>query len=171
MTLIKRIKLLCTQAGITISKIERELNFGRGSIYNWDKNSPSVDKVQKVAGYFNVSIDYLLGLEVKKKMNKNDEPFTQKEVSFTYPIIVNSIKRKKSFFESDVKKHAKVLLDEIKNDTSTYGEVEEVLLDYENVETHSVKSKIFLVVIEEAKSQLHEEVSAITHMCDHAESN
>lgn len=38
-----------------------ELGLGKNSITRWDENKPSVDRVQKVADYFGVSVDYLLG--------------------------------------------------------------------------------------------------------------
>lgn len=57
-----RIKELCNRRGITISKLESDLGFGNSSIKKWERtSSPSVDKVIKVANYFDVSCDYLLG--------------------------------------------------------------------------------------------------------------
>lgn len=57
-----RIKELCSRKNITISKLESELGFGNSSIKKWEKSSsPSIDKILKVAKYFDVSIDYLLG--------------------------------------------------------------------------------------------------------------
>lgn len=60
--LYERIKQLCNRHGITITKLESDLGFGNSSIKKWEKvSSPSVDKIIKVASYFDVSIDYLLG--------------------------------------------------------------------------------------------------------------
>lgn len=59
-SIVKNIQKLCREHGISIPKIEREFGFGNGSLYNWDKNSPSIDRLQKVAEYFNVSIDYIV---------------------------------------------------------------------------------------------------------------
>lgn len=62
-TLYERIKELCYKHDITIAKLESELNFGNSSIKKWEKSSsPSVDKIVKVASYFDVSIDYLMGI-------------------------------------------------------------------------------------------------------------
>lgn len=58
--MLENIQRLCNQRNVTIAQLERDLGFGRGSIYKWDKNSPSIDKVQKVAEYFEVSTDFLL---------------------------------------------------------------------------------------------------------------
>jgi len=60
--LYNRIKELCSQKGISISKLESDLGFGNASIRKWEKtSSPSVDKIVKIASYFDVSVDYLLG--------------------------------------------------------------------------------------------------------------
>lgn len=60
--LYTRIKELCGKRGITITQLESDLGFGNSSIKKWrTTTSPSVDKVVKIAAYFDVSIDYLLG--------------------------------------------------------------------------------------------------------------
>jgi len=46
---------------MTVAQLERELGFSNGSIAKWERTSPSIDKVQKVADYFGVSIDYIQG--------------------------------------------------------------------------------------------------------------
>lgn len=60
MSLVENIKSLCSKIGTSIPKLEKQLGLSRGSIYNWDKNSPSIDKLEKVANFFKVSVDYLL---------------------------------------------------------------------------------------------------------------
>jgi transcriptional regulator with XRE-family HTH domain len=69
MLLVAKIKILCEQKGITLTELERKVGIGRSTIRNWDKSSPTTDKLQKVADYFNVSIDYLLGRDYE---NRND---------------------------------------------------------------------------------------------------
>lgn len=60
--LYMRIKELCAKKNMSITKLETELGFGNSSINKWEKTcSPSIDKILKVAKYFDVSIDYLLG--------------------------------------------------------------------------------------------------------------
>jgi len=59
-SLVENIKSLCKQFGTTIPKLGSELGFGKGAIYNWDTNSPSIDKVQKVADFFGVTINRVL---------------------------------------------------------------------------------------------------------------
>jgi len=60
MSLVERIQGLCSKNNTTLIGLEREIGLGRGTIRNWDTNSPSIDKVQKVADFFDVSIDEIL---------------------------------------------------------------------------------------------------------------
>lgn len=60
--LYQRIKELCIEKGISVNKLESDLGVGLSSIQKWKStHSPSVDKIIKVATYFDVSVDYLLG--------------------------------------------------------------------------------------------------------------
>ena len=61
MTTFERVKLLADKQKISIVELEERLGFSRNSLYAWKRNNPSSDKLQKVADYFNVSTDYLLG--------------------------------------------------------------------------------------------------------------
>lgn len=65
MSLVERIQTLCSSKSTTLIGLERQVGLGRGTIRKWDESSPSVDKLKKVADYFNVSTDYLLGREYK----------------------------------------------------------------------------------------------------------
>lgn len=67
MTTFDRVKKLCEEQKISIVELEEKLNFSRNSLYSWKKNNPSSDKLEKVADYFDVSTDYLLGRTDKKR--------------------------------------------------------------------------------------------------------
>lgn len=54
-----RIKELCKKKGTTITALEREIGIAKGSICKWENHEPSGDKLQKVADYFDVTIDYI----------------------------------------------------------------------------------------------------------------
>ena len=60
--MVEIIKELCNKQGISVLQLERELGIAHG-IHRWDVNKPSIDKVQRVADYFGVSIDYLVSDE------------------------------------------------------------------------------------------------------------
>lgn len=61
MSLVDRIKKLCTTRKVTVAEVERKTGISNGQIRRWDTSSPKTENVQKVADYFNVSVDYLLG--------------------------------------------------------------------------------------------------------------
>ena len=59
--LVLRIRNLCKENGISMRKLERENGFGNGLVSKWSHSSPSVAYLQRVAKYFGVSINFLLG--------------------------------------------------------------------------------------------------------------
>lgn len=63
MSLYKNVKTICANRNISVRMLENSLGFPRSSICKWDTNTPSVDKVKKVADYFGVSIEYFLSEE------------------------------------------------------------------------------------------------------------
>lgn len=60
MTLKERVKALADERGISLPVLESELGFGNSTIVKWDKSIPNAEKLNSVAKYFNVSMDYLL---------------------------------------------------------------------------------------------------------------
>lgn len=80
MDLLERVKSLSKQQGISLNKLEERLDFPRGYMYTWKKKTPGVDRIQKVADFFDVSTDYLLGRTDNPKLSKADEIDIQKTV-------------------------------------------------------------------------------------------
>ena len=60
MTLKDRVKALAQERGISLPALESELGFGNSTIVKWDKSTPNADKLNAVAKFFNVSMNYLL---------------------------------------------------------------------------------------------------------------
>ena len=60
MSIYQNVKTACLEFNITVSALEKELNFPRSSICKWDKNTPGIDKVKAVADYFQKPIEYFL---------------------------------------------------------------------------------------------------------------
>ncbi|MDE7440172.1 MAG: helix-turn-helix domain-containing protein [Clostridia bacterium] len=60
----ERIKLLRNEAGIGQNKLAKDLQVSNASISYWEtaKQEPTAEAIFKIAQYFNVSADYLLGL-------------------------------------------------------------------------------------------------------------
>lgn len=57
----EKIKELCKKQGISLNQLEDKLGFSQNYIYSMKKGNPKVENLQKIADYFNVSTDYLLG--------------------------------------------------------------------------------------------------------------
>ena len=66
MTTYDVIAELCKKNNLAITALERELGFGRGSIGKLRTGSTTLERLQKIADYFGVSVDYLLGKTDKK---------------------------------------------------------------------------------------------------------
>lgn len=60
MTIKERIKELCKNKNISLNKLEQELDFAKGYISKLDKSTPNAKKMQLIADYFKVSVDYLM---------------------------------------------------------------------------------------------------------------
>lgn len=60
MTLRGIIKKLCKDKGISVNKLEAELGFAKGYVSKLDKSKPNSAKLQQIADYFGVSLDYLM---------------------------------------------------------------------------------------------------------------
>lgn len=85
MNVAQRVKELCDSKNITFAELERAVGLSNGQIRRWDKVSPRSESLQRVADYFNVSMDYLSGRESYEDMkikqarrNFNDEGETEK---------------------------------------------------------------------------------------------
>lgn len=72
MSIYLRIKELANEHNMSISELERTLNLSNGSISKWSKSAPNSKYIIKIANYFNVSTDYLLGRTNKRKLDKTD---------------------------------------------------------------------------------------------------
>lgn len=67
------LKDLCSERGTTITGLTAELGISRSNVTNWKNGSvPKSDIIGKIANYFNVSADYILGNEQKKEASTFD---------------------------------------------------------------------------------------------------
>lgn len=57
------VKDLAAARKISIAELERTLQIANGTISKWDKQNPSIIPLTKIANYFNVTTDYLIGRE------------------------------------------------------------------------------------------------------------
>lgn len=57
--IVKNIKRLCEEHNTSLWALERATGIGNGVIARWDKATPRIDGLQKVADYFGVTLDEL----------------------------------------------------------------------------------------------------------------
>lgn len=77
---IKKIIDLINKKGISKNKLLLDLGLNKNSFVNWEKRgtSPSGETLSKIASYFNVTTDYLLGNDTNEKEN----PATDRQLKF-----------------------------------------------------------------------------------------
>lgn len=117
MTLTKRIKELCTKKKVTFAEIERSIGLSNGQIRRWDKVSPRISTLEKVADYFQVSVDFLLGRTSISNYQKYNE--VAEENNSTYPLVEKDIahdKRMGQAVYTDIEQRIGELIKSLSND-------------------------------------------------------
>lgn len=95
MTSVERVKCICKERRIPISKLEKELGFSNGYIGQLKKGIFPADRLKKIADYLEVSIDYLMTGE-KKEVSTTKAELTAKderEIGRDLDRIMNEIKK------------------------------------------------------------------------------
>ncbi|UUW40215.1 repressor protein [Bacillus phage B13] len=82
MSIFQRVKDLATDRGLSIAELERKLNFSPNTLYKLKSQKPSIDRIEAIAKYFDVSTDYILGRTDKKywELTDKDEKDIQKKL-------------------------------------------------------------------------------------------
>lgn len=63
-----RLKALCDEKGVKLTKLVEELGMSRGNMSRWKSGGvPKSDTLHALADRLGVSVDYLLGVEEKKE--------------------------------------------------------------------------------------------------------
>lgn len=65
----ERIMKLIEHNKLNVAETERRANLSQGQIRRYNKITPRIDNLFKIATYFNVSLDYLVGLSDIKHQN------------------------------------------------------------------------------------------------------
>ena len=60
MSFYERIESLRKTRGISQGALEKELGFSNGSVSKWRTSMPTPERLQKLAEFFQVSVDYLV---------------------------------------------------------------------------------------------------------------
>ncbi|MBS8025359.1 helix-turn-helix transcriptional regulator [Streptococcus suis] len=84
----ERIKELAKKQGLSLNALEEKLGYSRNTLYSLKKQKASTERMQEIADYFNVSLDYLLGrtdnprIASDEKSDKLDTAETQLVAAF-----------------------------------------------------------------------------------------
>ncbi len=76
-TTFDRIKKLAEKRGKSLPAVSADLEFSDNLFYRWKTSNPKASDLAKVADYFHVSVDYLLGREDIEKIK---EPVDLKDI-------------------------------------------------------------------------------------------
>ena len=95
MDLKERIKELCKVNGVSMNKVESDLNFGKGYISKLGKSTPNASKIRQIADYFDVTVDYLMSgkessQEIEVKLTRKDEKDIARRLESTLEELENS---------------------------------------------------------------------------------
>lgn len=87
----KKLKLLRERKGISQIELAEKLNIQQGSYSNYERGrrTPDIDALIRIANYYKVSTDYLLGQEKENesKLSKLERELDQKEKEKLYDIV------------------------------------------------------------------------------------
>lgn len=111
---------LCAQKGISLTNLmSEELHMSTGNITRWKNGTvPGSTTLQKIANYFGVSVDYLLGNEQKEKplVNNDEELTAYLEELKTRPEMKMLFNLAKGATKEDVEKAVKIVEAFLKKD-------------------------------------------------------
>ncbi|MGI5896095.1 MAG: helix-turn-helix domain-containing protein [Oscillospiraceae bacterium] len=96
---------LLHQKNVTPYRVSKETGISTATLSDWKKgrSTPKMDKMQKIADYFGVSVDYLLGNTNAKNTSSKDEAFIQDELVGFYGDI------KKNLTQDDIEDIKKLM--------------------------------------------------------------
>ena len=90
----EQIRTLRTARNMTQVDLAKVLNVTKQSVSNWENDNiqPSIDMLVKIASYFSVSCDYLLGIDQKRYLDVTG--LTESETTHIQQIIADIISAK-----------------------------------------------------------------------------
>ena len=79
MTFFDRLKLVIQEKNTTITEVEKNVGFGRGTIGKWKNSSPSYDNILKVINYLKVDLYYLMQDDLTFNISKKNDVYSTNE--------------------------------------------------------------------------------------------
>lgn len=76
----ERIRDLAKKQGLSINSLEEKLGYSRNTLYSLKKQKASAERLQEIADYFDVSLDYLLGRTDNPNVADNNIGYTREDL-------------------------------------------------------------------------------------------
>ncbi|MBJ0389651.1 helix-turn-helix transcriptional regulator, partial [Enterococcus faecalis] len=112
MTLFERISYLAKKQGLSVFDLAEKLNLSRNSIYSWKKSSPKAETLEKVAEYFDVTTDYLLG----RTDNPNSDNLEEDEITTFFRVNTEDLtESEKDQLREELKEYLEFMKSRLKN--------------------------------------------------------
>ena len=111
MTLFERISYLAKKQGLSVFDLAEKLNLSRNSIYSWKKSSPKAETLEKVAEYFDVTTDYLLG----RTENPNSDSLEEDEITTFFRVNTDLTESEKDQLREELKEYLEFMKSRLKN--------------------------------------------------------
>lgn len=81
MNTVERVKSICKERKIPISKLERDLNFGNAYISGLKKGSIPDDRLRLISEYLELSVEYLMTGETKIEKYSDEDALLDARIS------------------------------------------------------------------------------------------
>ena len=92
MEFYQRLQMLAKEEGLSLNELEEELGYSKNTLYHYKSKQPTAQKLIEIAGYFDVSIDFLLGKSNHRTISRDLEDNKK---------IIDRLKKGKNVFELD----------------------------------------------------------------------
>lgn len=116
MTTFERVKKLANNQGKNLKTVATDLGFSENAIYKWKTQSPNTENLAKVADYFGVSTDYLLGRTAEQNIDGFEDEDLM-EIAMMFRKNEEDIPEdKREQFRKEVEKYIRFVKSELEND-------------------------------------------------------
>lgn len=89
--LYNKVKELCRDKNITQKQLADIIGINQNTIKTWENKLPNSETLVKIADYFNVTTDYLLGRSSNKLLTRKNERDIQKSLEQIYDGLDDSL--------------------------------------------------------------------------------
>lgn len=117
MNSVERVKAICKEKKIPISKLEKDLGFSNGYIGQLRKGVFPADRLSEIANYFGVSLEYLMTGEEKQGYYLNEETAKLAQEMFEDPDMRSLFDMKRNMPPERFKAHMEFMKNLYKQET------------------------------------------------------